>query len=179
MSWISPTELTIQPLDKLPFDFVQGFSCGNPLINDYLKTHYCALRDHQLGIASTSVVLFENNVVAFFTASCTQVEIPVEESKQLGIDDLYVPAIEVKFLAVSQGYQGRGIGTILLSLVVSEAYKLSAMFACRYIFLWSVPEDRALRLYTDHYFIDTGTRNADGSHLMMFQLPNDLEDEEY
>jgi GNAT superfamily N-acetyltransferase len=179
MTRISPSELTIQPLDKVPFDFVQGFSCGNPLIDDFLKTHYCALRDHLSGIASTSVILFENNVVAFFTASCTQVEIPEEESKQLGIHNLYVPAIEVKFLAVSKGHQRRGIGTIILSLIVSEVYKLSAMFACRYIFLWAVPEERALKLYTDHYFIDTGTRNADGSHLMMFQLPNDLEDEEY
>jgi len=179
MTWISPTDLTIQPLDKIPFDFVQGFSCGNPLINDYLTTHYYALRDHLSGIASTSIVLFENRVVAFFTASCTQIEIPEEESNHLGISDLYVPAIEVKFLAVAREYQKRGIGTILISFIVSEVYGLSAMFACRYIFLWSVPEENAIRLYTGHHFIDTGTRNADGSHLMMFQLPNDLEDEEY
>jgi|GEM_PF-3269314 len=179
MAWISPADLTIKPLDKLPFDFVQGFSCGNSLINDYLKTHYCALRDHQLGIASTSVVLYENKAVAFFTASCTQVEIPEDESKQLGLHNLYVPAIEVKFLAVAQDYQRRGIGTILLRLIVSEAYKLSAMFACRYIFLWSVPDERALKLYKDHFFEDTGTRNSDGSHLMMFQLPSGIEDEEY
>lgn len=129
MNWITPAELTIKPLDKLPFDFVQGFSCGNPLINHYLKTQYYALRDHLLGIASTSVLLYENNVVAFFTASCTQVEIPEDESKQIGINDLYVPAIEVKFLAVSQEFQGRGIGSIILSLIVSEVFKLSAMFA--------------------------------------------------
>jgi len=123
--------------------------------------------------------LFENHVIAFFTASCTQVEIPKEESRHLGISDLYVPAIEVKFLAVAQGYQARGIGTILLSLIVAKVYELSAMFACRYIFLWSVPDENAIRLYTDHYFINTGTRNADGSYLMMFQLPNDLEEEAY
>ena len=152
MMKISPADLTILPLDKVPFDFVQGFSCGNPLINNYLTTRYYALRDHLSGIASTTVVLFENHVIAFFTAVCTQVEIPKEESRHLGISDLYVPAIEVKFLAVAQGYQARGIGTILLSLIVAEVYELSAMFACRYIFLWSVPDENAIRLYTDHYF---------------------------
>lgn len=175
---ISPADLTIIPLDKVPLDSVQGFSCGNPLIDAYLKTEFKALYDHKIGIASTNIVLFEDIVVGFFRASCTQVKVP-EVDNSIGISTLYVPAIEVKFLAVSENYHRRGIGKIILSLIVSQAYEFSTIFACRYIFLWSVPEPGALNLYTSHFFIDTGTENNDGSHLMMFQLPEDIEVDEY
>lgn len=37
-----------------------------------------------------------------FLACCTRVKIPKEESQILGIENLYVPAIEVKFLLLSR-----------------------------------------------------------------------------
>lgn len=172
-------DLTILPLNKVSDDLIRGFSCGNPLINDYIGTHYLSRRDHSLGIASTTVVLFKGEVAGFFTACCTRVEIPKEESRVLGIDNLYVPAIEVKFLAVREDLQRIGIGSAVLKTIIADAYVLSEKFACRYIFLWSVPEQKALKFYQDNFFEETGATNSDGLHMMMLQLPEDIEEEEY
>lgn len=172
-------DLTLLPLSKVSDNLIRGFSCGNPLINNYIHTDYRSRRDHSLGIASTTVILYKDEVAGFFTASCTSVEIPPEESKMLGIPNLYVPAIEVKFLAVREDLQNIGIGGAVLKTIIADAYMLSEKFACRYIFLWSVPDTRALKFYEKNFFEDTGATNSDGLHMMMLQLPEDIEDEEY
>jgi GNAT superfamily N-acetyltransferase len=176
---VQPKDLTLLPLNKVSDDHIQGFSCGNSLINNYIVTHYLSRRDHSLGIASTTIVLYKEEVSAFFTACCTQVKIPKEESHILGLDHLYVPAIEVKFLAVREDFQRIGIGSAVLQTIIADAYLLSERFACRYIFLWSVPDPSALKFYRDNFFEETGAVNTDGLHMMMFQLPEDIEEEEY
>jgi GNAT superfamily N-acetyltransferase len=160
---------------------VQGFSCGNDFIDNYLRTHFCALWDHTNGLTSTTVILFQNEIVAFYSANCTQVHIPSNEARMLGIASgrLSVPAIEVKYLAVSQEHQGRGIGKIIIETVIADVYQLSRRFACRYIFLWSVPIEQAISFYTRRFFKDTGETNTSGLRLMKFQIPPDIGEEEY
>ncbi|MFE5321533.1 GNAT family N-acetyltransferase [Paenibacillus sp. NPDC056579] len=149
------------------------------MIDSYIRTHYLARRDHSLGIASTTVVYFNKEVAAFFTACCTRVGIPEEESRILGLSNLFVPAIEVKFIAVREDLQGNGIGSAILKTIIADAYFFSEKFACRYIFLWSVPDPRSLKFYKDNFFEETGLVNSDGLHMMMLRLPEDIDEDEY
>lgn len=176
---ISPEELTFVPLDKVSIEHVQGFSCGNRLIDDYLFTTYKARYDHLNGLAATTVIIYSDQAVGFFTAACTQLQISKEEARSLGISTLLVPAIEVKFLAVEERFQDRGIGTVAISKIIYDVYLFSQIFACRYLFLWSVPDEKALRFYENRFFKDTGTTNSENLHLMMFQIPDDMDIEEY
>ena len=68
------------PLDDGTFKFVQGFSCGDHMIDGYLKQKNNALNDHKLGVSSTTIVVYDKEIVAFFTANCAHLEIPVEEA---------------------------------------------------------------------------------------------------
>jgi len=176
---IDPSEITLLPLSRVSDDLIRGFSCGNVLIDNYITTQYLSRKDHSLGIAATTVILLHGEVAGFFTACCTQVKIPEEESRALGIANLSVPAIEVKFLAIREDLQGKGIGSAVLKTIVADAYLLSEKFACRYIFLWSVPDPRSLKFYKDNFFEETGEINSDGLHMMMLQLPEEIEEEEY
>ncbi|MGG1513891.1 GNAT family N-acetyltransferase [Paenibacillus oryzisoli] len=179
---ILPTDLSITTLDKVSDNLIQGFSCGNSLIDDYLKTAFRARLDHTLGLASTTVFIYMDDIVAFFTALCTRISIPEEEARMLGLQadrEISVPAIEVKYFAVREDLQNQGIGTIALQILLANAYQTSERFACRYIFLWSVDTEKALNFYKRNLFEDTGTVNHEGCHLLMFQLPEDIEVEEY
>ncbi|CAM4162218.1 GNAT family N-acetyltransferase [Paenibacillus alkaliterrae] len=176
---VAPEELTFVPLDKVSIEHVQGFSCGNRLIDNYFFTTYKARYDHQNGLAATTVIIYEEKAVGFFTAACTQVQISKEEASSLGISTFLVPAIEVKFLAVEERFQDKGIGTLAINKIIYDVYQFSQIFACRYLFLWSVPDERALSFYQNRYFEDTGTVNSENLHLMMFQIPDDADIEEY
>ncbi|MBT2291853.1 GNAT family N-acetyltransferase [Paenibacillus albidus] len=168
-------ELVFYPLDKVDNGVIEGFSCGNPSIDTYFKTHYKARWDHRNALTSTTVVLYQGNAVAFFTSCCTQVKISDEEVKALGSEVRHVPAVEVKFLAVHKGFQGKGIGKHVIEAIVGDVYSFSRKFACRYIFLWSVPTEQALQFYENRFFEDTNQVNSEGLHLMMFLVPDEIE----
>lgn len=178
---IQLSELDFQPLDNVDSDIIRGFSCGNLSIDGYLKNEYNTRWDHRIGITSTTVILYQGMSVAFFTSCCTQVKIDEAEARELGMQILYVPAVEVKFFAVHQSYQGRGIGKHVIEMIIGEVYNFSQKFACRYIFLWSVPTEQALAFYKKRFFEDTGQTNYEGLRLMMFLIPDriDLEDGMY
>ncbi|MED4402284.1 GNAT family N-acetyltransferase [Metabacillus fastidiosus] len=155
-------------LDKT-YQLVQGFSCGNDWINDYLKQPSNAIFDHRLGISSTTTLVYENEIVAFFTANCSHLEIPMEEAREIGLkDDLFIPAVEVKYLGVKEKYQTNGIGTYLLQFIIGKVLEITPVFACRYIFLWAV-EDK-IEYYEKRYFQLTG-KEENGLYLMKFLIP--------
>ncbi|MBU8878530.1 hypothetical protein BGM26_05945 [Bacillus sp. FJAT-29790] len=156
------------PLDQT-YQLVQGFSCGDSWIDGYLKQPNNALFDHNLGISSTTTLIYEGEVIAFFTANCSHLEIPMEEAREIGLqDDLFIPAIEVKFLGVRTDLKKIGIGTYLLQFIIGKVLEITPVFTCRYIFLWSV-EDK-VKYYQKRYFQPTG-KEDNGLHLMKFLVP--------
>lgn len=161
-------------MDKT-YDLVQGFSCGNNLIDGYLVQKSNAIYDHRFGISSTTTLVYEEDVIAFFTANCSNLEIPIEEARAIGLqDDLFVPAIEVKFLGVRKEVQEQGIGTYLLKFIIGKALELTSIFTCRYIFLWAVKDK--VEFYEKRYFTLTG-KEENGLFLMKLLIPTySLED---
>ncbi|MDQ0164087.1 GNAT family N-acetyltransferase [Bacillus alveayuensis] len=156
------------PLDKT-YHLVQGFSCGNSMIDTYIKLSSNAIYDHKMGISSTTTLIYENEITAYFTANCAHLEIPVEEAREIGLmDSFYIPAIEVKYIGVKDKYQKKGIGSLLLKFIVGKALEITPFFTCRYIFLWAVED--AIEFYQKRYFKLTG-KEEDGLYLMKFLVP--------
>lgn len=93
--------------------------------------------------------------------------------ESIGTSNRRVPAIEVKYLAVDQRFQGRGIGKFVVEGIIGEIYSISQRFACRYIFLRSVPE--ALEFYRKRFFVDMEQTNSEKLRLMMFLVPDPFE----
>jgi GNAT superfamily N-acetyltransferase len=179
MEKIKDNELIFESLVNVPLDNIQGFSCGNQLIDNYIKTHYRAEMEHLLGLASTTVVTYRGTVVAFFTALCSTFSVNSDEAINLGITNPSVPAIEVLYFAVCKDYQQKGIGRAILKKLIWEVYEISQKVACRYLFLWSVPDDTTLQFYKSMFFKDMEKTRSDGLQLLRFQIPQDLEEEKY
>lgn len=120
---IQREELFFESLDYASHQkMIQGFSCGNDLIDNYIKTDYLSEYNHSFGLASTQLVTYKDEIVAFVTSRCTQVKIEEDEAKEIGTKVFYVPALEIMYLAVDKRFQQRGIGE---AVVVSMIYELT------------------------------------------------------
>lgn len=164
-------KLKLLPLDET-YHMVQGFSCGDNWVDGYLKEPSNAINDHKLGISSTTTVIYDGELVAFFTANCSLLEISVDEVKAIGLqNDVFVPSIEVKFIGVNQKFQKKGIGKYLVQYIIGQAIRITPIFTCRYIFLRSV--EKRISYYREELFFEyTGTKDEHDLHLMKFLIPN-------
>lgn len=102
-----PFEIEKLVFEALDDHFVRGFTCGNRSIDNFLLMDMAYL-DQALGLSQTTLALYEGEVVGFYSARCTKIEIDLSEASSLGLNHLFVPAIEVPFLAVHKEYQRLG-----------------------------------------------------------------------
>jgi GNAT superfamily N-acetyltransferase len=171
-------ELLFQSLDYTSHQkMIQGFSCGNDLIDNYIKTDFRSEYNHSFGLASTQLVTYEDQLVAFVTSRCTQVKIEEDEAKEIGTELFFVPALEIMYLAVDKRFQQRGIGESVVVSMIYEAYQVLKYYGCRYLFLWSVP--KAKNFYIEKCFFDQTSYVDEGLILLKFKLVDDPELVEY
>ncbi|AIE61635.1 GNAT family N-acetyltransferase [Bacillus methanolicus] len=163
-----------QPLDKV-YDLVQGFSCGNKYIDDYLTKTYYAYNDHIKNLTTTTTIIDteKDRVAAFISTRCASLNINKKEAQELGLVGEYsVPAIEIRFLAVNKAYQKQGLGEKILQSIVGKAIELSRHFGCRYVFLWAVPEPEVIEFYQKRKFEFMNTVDEETELcLMRFLIP--------
>jgi GNAT superfamily N-acetyltransferase len=171
-------ELFFESLDYTSHQkMIQGFYCGNDLIDNYIKTDYLSEYNHSFGLASTQLVTYKDELVAFVTSRCTQVKIEEDEAKEIGTEVFYVPALEIMYLAVDKRFQQRGVGESLVVSMIFEAYQVLKYYGCRYLFLWSVPE--AKTFYIEKCFFEQTSFVDNGLLLLKFKLVDDPELFEY
>lgn len=100
------------PTPLLSTHVVDSFGCGKDSLDKFLKLH--ALEKQQAKLSRTYVVLNEGEVVGYYTLAHISLE---QESmpKKLGRGmPRAIPAILMARFAVTQSYQGKGLGRSML-----------------------------------------------------------------
>jgi len=118
-------------------------TCGDEDLNEFLKIDSLNYRN-QL-IAKTFLVIYKEQVVAFFSVMNDAIKLKQEESS--GTQNLIrlheYPALKVGRLGVDKHYQRRGLGTICFNFILGPARKINDASTCRFITVDSHPESTA------------------------------------
>ena len=130
----------------------KAFDCGDAEVNDFLRTK--ALQDSERNLSRTMVLIDEKistvNVVGYHTLLMMQVkqeEIPNDRPNiKRGI-----PVILLGQLGVNSGYQGRGLGELLLMDAQARTDEISSKIGVRAMMLDARNENLAL-WYEKHDF---------------------------
>jgi GNAT superfamily N-acetyltransferase len=103
----------------------QGFDCGTPALNDWLRQ---VARQHQdKGLSSTFVAVLEDDperICGYYALTLTEVDrryLPAAHRKKL---PKRIPGIRLGRLAVDQRFQGKRLGELLLMDVISRAQRI-------------------------------------------------------
>lgn len=104
------------------------FDCGEPAVNDWLKTK--ALQQQQKHLSTTSVLLDYSGVIAgFYTLATGQVDfgdLPAELAK--GLPRRALPVAVLAWLGVSINHQGQGLGDHLFAHALRDCHAASRTF---------------------------------------------------
>ena len=103
----------------------QGFDCGTPEMNDWLRQ---VARQHQdKGLSNTFVAVLEDDperICGYYALTLTEVDrryLPEPYRKKL---PQRIPGIRLGRLAVDQRYQGKRLGELLLMDVISRTQRI-------------------------------------------------------
>ena len=133
----------------------QGFDCGNPALNDWLRQ---VARQHQdKGLSNTFVAVLEddpNRICGYFALTLTEVDrryLPDAYRKKL---PKRIPGIRLGRLAVDRRYQGKRLGELLLMNVISRARRIHREAGVVGLFVDALDE-HAARFYRHFGFMET------------------------
>jgi GNAT superfamily N-acetyltransferase len=125
------------------------FSGGQPKVNDWLRTK--ALQHLEKRLSTTRVLLDEKGVIAgYFTLAMGQVDfanLPQEYARKLSRRML--PVAVLAWLGIDSGYQGRGLGRLLLAQALRDCYEASQSFAFIAVILDCI--DDAAKPFYQHF----------------------------
>lgn len=103
----------------------QGFDCGTPVLNDWLRQ---VARQHQdKGLSNTFVAVLEGDperICGYYALTLTEVDrryLPEAYRKKL---PQRIPGIRLGRLAVDLRYQGKRLGELLLMDAISRAQRI-------------------------------------------------------
>jgi GNAT superfamily N-acetyltransferase len=145
------TEIGFAPLgpehDRTPF------SCGELALDDYLRRR--ATQDVRRGVARAFVAVDRaiGAIAGYYTlsaASFSRDHLPAAVAKRLPFYP--VPAAILGRLAVDQGYQGRGLGELMLADAIKRVLRASKTLAVHAIIV-DAKNDRAKAFYERYGFV--------------------------
>ncbi|WP_339096586.1 GNAT family N-acetyltransferase [Deinococcus sp. VB343] len=144
--------LRVVPLDKAVHDR-EGFSCGVPSLDDYLKRQ--AAQDQKRDVARAFVLLWEGEtqILGYYTLSSSGIDLsdlPEAQRKKLPGYPV-VPAVLLGRLAVDQSQKGKGLGAYLLMHALERCALLSQEVAV-YAVIVDALDDRAAKFYEKYGF---------------------------
>lgn len=121
---------------------VSAFSCGQPLLDNWLKTR--ALSNHQKGFTAVMVVHTDNRVVGYYGLAPTAV-VPgrLPRSIRTGQPPDPVPCLLLGQLATDEGWRGKGIGTGLVKHALQRCVAAASLVGGRALVVNAVDEDAA------------------------------------
>lgn len=143
MDPISEDELSIEPLNARYN--LSLFDSGNSELDDFFKND--ALKEQRELLSKTHLCFYKNHVAGYITLTADSIRVKKDklDKSQIieGCEYPAYPCILIARLAIDKKVQKRGIGELLIKLVIGLA--LSGPLGCRYL---SVdPKEDALEYY--------------------------------
>lgn len=135
----APPLLDFKKLEPTPLlldaDF-SDFDCDDSDLNDFVKND--ALKYQNQKIAQTTCLIYEGEIVSFYTLVCDSLRLTKKEKSKLfpwgkrGYDDY--PALKIARMASKKKYQHMGLGSFMLRVILGMACDLNQKgIACRFI----------------------------------------------
>lgn len=135
---------------------IDTFDCGKPTMNDWLVRH--ARQAHAGGSARTFVVSDDDKVVGYYSLAVGQVDtLEAPERIRKGMGQYPIPVVILARLAVSNSYQGRGIGRGLLQDAIRRTLVIADQVGVRALLAHPIDEN-ATRFYLRFGFIASPLR---------------------
>lgn len=131
-----------------------GFDCGVPELNDYLKR---LAEQHRRKGVSTSFVLVDTDapgeVIGYYCLSAAQVDAAeLRESDRRKLPRYPVPCFRLARLAVRKDRSGRGMGKLLLACAVDRCLKARKDVAA-YALIVDAKDENARRFHERYGFV--------------------------
>ncbi|MBN1417878.1 MAG: GNAT family N-acetyltransferase [Planctomycetes bacterium] len=146
---------------------VEGFDCGLPELDAYLKEY--ALANDRNDSAKCYVVAMEGRILGYYCLAAASIEFeeaPARVVKGLAHHD--VPAVLLARLAVDRSVRGQGLGSSLLKEALLRTARVAELVGCR-VLLVHVKDDAARRFYMNIDF-----QPLPGHELHLYLLLKDL-----
>ena len=137
----------------------EAFSCGQELLDNFLKRLATQYRKKNLGQTYVAV-LPDKRVIGYYTISTSRVDfenVPQVLSKQY--PQIPIPVVLLGRLAVDKSFQGQGVGKTLLVKALRQAAELSDAVGIAAVEVHAIDE-AARRFYLKYGF----TPLADDQH---------------
>ena len=134
-----------------------AFDCGKPALDIWLTRH--ARQALGSGSAKTFIVCDGEHVVGYYSLTVGQVdtaEVPPRVSKGMG--RYPIPVVILARLAVSNSYQGRGIGLAMLRDAIRRTLTISEQAGIRALLTHPIDDDAA-HFYQRFGFIPSPLRD--------------------
>lgn len=145
---------TLTSQDQIP----QDFDCGDQDLNDFLLED--ALKHNVDSIASTTLVTYDDKVMGYFALCADAIRLDEQEIEEILTEYRMLPykdypAIKIARLAVHCDYQGKGIGTYLLDVIVGKALSVKEehKIAIKFLSVDAKNNPRSLKFYSDNGFL--------------------------
>lgn len=134
-----------------------GFACGEPSLDDYLRT--LATQHHRAGISTTHVLVDDSDprrILGYYTLAAAQLLLSdLSEEDRRGLPRYPVPAIRMGRLAVAASEHGRGHGAFLLAHAVQRCLDLRGQMGVMALLVDALHE-RAAGFYRAFGFREAG-----------------------
>ncbi len=142
------TDSTEWVVEKLSQEHgIEGFACGEPDLDSYLKDRAALESDRNLGQTFVAIVPPVETVLGYYTLAASSVARgEVSKSQASGIPYPSIPAVRLGRLAVDQEAQRQGLGEFLLMDALARAERLTDEVGVRLVELDAM-SDRARDFY--------------------------------
>lgn len=130
-----------------------GFSCGQPALDDFIRTRVSQYEKRRLGKTFVAVVPGSQEVIGYYTIAAGAVSfehLPAEASRKLPKHP--VPAVLLARLAVDQSFKGRGMGEDLLFDALKRSLGLGESLGIHVIEVDAI-DDMAVAFYRKYGFM--------------------------
>lgn len=108
-----------------------GFKCDEPRLNSFLE--YDAYFEHIMCLSKTKLVKVNNKLVGYFTLALMPIKTIIQDG-----DDIQYMGITLKYLAVDEKYQNKGVGTLMLNNILPSCQEFANLIGCRCLYIDAV-----------------------------------------
>ncbi len=141
-SVIDPDRLVVTPF-KRETKGVKEFDCGSTPLNEFLSTIEVE-KYERLKLGRTYVVLYEGELVGFFTISSGEIRSSYVRGSARTNDRKFIvekiPGLKIGRLAVDKRFQNKGVGRALVAIIAGIARRMGEHVGMRLLIVQSKPE---------------------------------------